>query len=43
MNLKVKVDEYWQIPDVQISSRNYSSINVRMAENVDDIRYLAIL
>ncbi len=43
VNLEVKVEEYWRILDVCISSRDYSSINARMPENVDDIRHSAFL
>ncbi len=36
-------DEYWQIPYVKLNSHNYSSIYVRMLENVTNIRYSPIL
>ncbi len=36
-------DEYWRIPYVKVSSRDYSLIYVRMAENVTNIPYSPIL
>ncbi len=36
-------DEYWRMPYVKVSSRDYSSIYTRMAENITNIWYSPIL
>ncbi len=41
MNIHMKVNEYWWILYVRISSRNYSSIYARMSQNVDEYLVLA--